>query len=394
MRFLIARNFHRAGLSEFVHMTDSQKTIDVPPHFQVFISSPSGLDDEKSIVVDEISSLSERAVPNNNPVISVVAWPDGIAAGTGSYSQSVINWQTSHYDILVCLVGVRMGTPTPRANSGTEEEFDCAIEAILRGRRVQLLLFFSNILVRPRSLDPHQLMLVSAFREKASRLGVLYQTFGDHEELRRLVRISLREAYDRLCEHSETSRYLPTIEALVASAQPRTIPLSDLILRNRPSAPQWADSHLVPLAEYRRQNIRVTSTMKTSSSYFRFGFKYYDSREPLFSAGTVQTVGQNILIHVGKNRNNPAWFATSYRASYRLGADTPLDEIDGPTGAEFALEISSADIVRLSVNGKLLYELFFPIDGIPILAILAWGDEHEFLCEVRDLQVVVSGETV
>ena len=40
--------------------------------------------------------------------------------------------------------------------------------------------------------------------------------------------------------------------------------------------------------------------------------------------------------------------------------------------------------MRLGANGKLLYELFFPVDGIPILAILAWGDEHEFLCEVRD----------
>jgi hypothetical protein len=46
------------------------------------------------------------------------------------------------------------------------------------------------------------------------------------------------------------------------------------------------------------------------------------------AAGSVQTVGQNILIHVGKNRDNSAWFATSYGASYRLGADKPLDEIE------------------------------------------------------------------
>jgi hypothetical protein len=59
--------------------------------------------------------------------------------------------------------------------------------------------------------------------------------------------------------------------------------------------------------------------------------------------------------------------------------------------AGFALEISSTDIVRLSVNGKVLCELFFPIDGIPVVAILAWGDEHEFLCEVHDLALTVSG---
>jgi Domain of unknown function (DUF4062) len=371
--------------------SDPLRPISSALHFKVFISSPSGLDDDKSIVVEEIRALSERAALNNSPVVSVVAWPSDIAAGTAGYGQSVINRQTSQFDILVCLVGSRMGTPTPRANSGTEEEFDCAIESILAGRRVQLLVFFSNILVRPQNIDPHQLLLVRAFREKASRLGVLYQTYADHEELRHLFRVSLNEAYERLCENPEESRYLPRKESLAVRPQPRMIRLPDVILKKRGAAPQWADSCLVPLAEYRRQNIRLTWTMKTSSPYFRFGFKYYDSREPLFSAGSVQTVGQNILFHVGKNRENPVWFATSYRASYRLGVDTTLDETAGCTDAGFALEISSTDIVRLSVNGKVLCELFFPIDGIPVVAILAWGDEHEFLCEVHDLALTVSG---
>jgi hypothetical protein len=47
--------------------------------------------------------------------------------------------------------------------------------------------------------------------------------------------------------------------------------------------------------------------------------------------------------------------------------------------------------VAYAVNGKVLCELFFPIDGIPVVAILAWGDEHEFLCEVHDLALTVSG---
>ena len=46
MRFFIA------GPNEADYMTDTQKTIDLSPRFQVFISSPSGLDDEKSIVVE------------------------------------------------------------------------------------------------------------------------------------------------------------------------------------------------------------------------------------------------------------------------------------------------------------------------------------------------------
>jgi hypothetical protein len=361
-------------------------------HFSVFISSPSGMDEEKSIIIEEIRTLSEQAAGNNTPSISVAAWPADIAAGAAGYGQAVINRQTSHHDIFVCLVGTHMGTPTPRANSGTEEEFDRAIEAILNGHPVQVLLFFSNLLARPQSLDPHQLLLVRAFREKAGRLGVLYHTYTDHDQLRHLFRISLREAYQILSGSSEKALYSPKKEKLLAGVQPHVIRLSDVTLsnrRNRNTAPQWADSYTIPLAEYRRQNIRLTWKIKTPSSYFRFGFKYYDSRELLFSAGSVQTMGQNILFHVGKNRDNPVWFATAYRAGYRLGPDLPLVETNGRTTAGFAVDISATDVVRFSLDGQTLHELFFPIDGIPILAILGWGDENDFLCDVCDLTLHV-----
>ncbi len=217
------------------------KKITPAANFRVFISSPSGLDAEQSIVVDEIRSLSEQGLLNKAAGLSVVKWPDDIAAGAASYGQSVINRQTAYYDILVCLIGTRMGTPTPRANSGTEEEFDRAIEAILSGKPVQVLLFFGNIPARPQSLDPNQLLLVRAFREKASRLGVLYHTYADHKELRNLVRISLREAYELLCGNSATNRYLPKTENMVTSTQPQTILLGAKTLSDHKTAPQWAD---------------------------------------------------------------------------------------------------------------------------------------------------------
>jgi hypothetical protein len=357
--------------------------------FKVFISSPSGMDADKAIVVDEIRLLSEDAGLIDAPKLSVAAWPADIAAGAGSYGQAVINRQTCHHDILICLVGTRMGTPTPRANSGTEEEFDVAIDATLGGHPVQILLFFSNMLVRPQSLDPHQLLLVRTFREKASRLGVLYQTYDDLEQLRHLFRVSLREAYRTLSDDSASGRYSPRREALVLDPPPQVIRLPDVSLMSqklRPQhAPQGASSYPIPLAEYRRKTIRLTWTVETSSSYFRFGFKYYDSREPLFSAGSIQTVGQNILFHIGKNMDSPTWFATAYRSGYRLGSNLPLPETKGRSAANFTLDISAANLVTFSMDGATLNELFFPIDGIPIIALMGWGDEYDFHCEIRNL---------
>jgi hypothetical protein len=311
-------------------------------------------------------------------------------AGAEDYGQSVINRQTAVYDFLICLIWHRMGTPTPRANSGTEEEFDRAIEAILNGKRVQILLFFSNLPVKPQNIDANQLLLVRAFHEKVSRLGVLYHTYDDHEQLRRLFNVSLREAYSLRYGDSKQSRYLPKIapRTLDPHAQ-TTILIGNITLRERVVAPQWADSHIISLAEYRRHDIRLKWTMKTSSSYFRFGFKYYDSREAVFSAGSIQTVGQNILVHIGKNKENPTWFLTSYRAGYRLGPNIPLEDTNGLMVASFELVLSSSHNVALKLNGKKIYESFFVMDGIANLALMAWGDEYEFLCEIENLTLYI-----
>jgi hypothetical protein len=40
----------------------------------------------------------------------------------------------------------------------------------------------------------------------------------------------------------------------------------DFILKDRSAAPQWADYHVISLAQYRRQHIRITGTVITASA--------------------------------------------------------------------------------------------------------------------------------
>ena len=363
----------------------------VKKNLRVFISSTGDLVPDQSIVLDIINSLSQREESKKSIGFVVIKWPDGIAAGTSHYSQAVINRQTSDYDILICIIGTRIGTPTPRANSGTEEEFDRAIESILQGKPVQVLLFFNNLPLKPQSLDPNQLLLVQAFREKAIRLGVLFHTYDDHDVFRQQLKISLSEAHKLLTENLEKqqdwARLIKT--SLLLNEELNPISFGNFIMKNRTTAPQRADKYLVNLAKYRRQNIRLTGNLKTSSTYFRFGFKYFNSREPLFSSGSVQTPGQNILFHIGKNEKNPTWFASSYKGGYRLDKDLPIEGTAGITRTRFAINISSVGNVEFELDTKVIYESFFPMDGIPNLAILAWSDEHDFECEVQDLTLNV-----
>ncbi|MYD31374.1 MAG: DUF4062 domain-containing protein, partial [Nitrospira sp. SB0661_bin_20] len=56
--------------------------------------------------------------------MDVVRWETRTTPGFGKDPQDVINKQISDaYDIFIGIMWTRFGTPTPRAGSGTEEEF-------------------------------------------------------------------------------------------------------------------------------------------------------------------------------------------------------------------------------------------------------------------------------
>jgi hypothetical protein len=148
----------------------------------LFLSSPSDIRTERTIVVEETKRLKNMQRFSRGPRIRTVGWPDGFGAGKADYSQSAINQQSDNFDILVVIIGSRLGSPTPRANSGTEEEFDRAVESLFRGKAIQILLFFSNLRVPIDDIDPHQLMLV---RAKAHRPGVLVHKYNNLSEFRR-----------------------------------------------------------------------------------------------------------------------------------------------------------------------------------------------------------------
>jgi hypothetical protein len=356
--------------------------------FKLFLSSPSGLDPEREIVLAEAEALSDLELTKGNPKISVIAWPNTIAAGAGPYGQSVINRQTIDHDILVCVVGIRMGTATPQANSGTEEEFNRAYLANLDGKDVQILLFFSDLAVRPSSIDPYQLMLVRAFREKAGRLGILYHSFRDHDEFRQLLQTSLADAYGQLTRGKNKKANRQSI--LPMRTISKTIDYPDLHFAYQATAPQAADVHLFPIAGYRRCDIKVIGVVVPCSRYLRFGFKYFEAREPLFSAGSIQTIGQNILVHIGRNKDNPSWFVTQYRSGTRVGPDRLLPMTENKSEAHFEIEISAVGAIAFVLDSEVVYKGYLPIDGLPGLALLAWGDENDFSCDVKNLKLTIN----
>lgn len=92
----------------------------------VFVASPEDVADERECLEGVIRELNlqwtSRCVR-----LELVRWETHAYPGVGSDPQEVINEQIGDdYDIFLGLLWKRFGTATPRAGSGTEEEFNRA----------------------------------------------------------------------------------------------------------------------------------------------------------------------------------------------------------------------------------------------------------------------------
>ncbi|MDA8083101.1 MAG: DUF4062 domain-containing protein [Nitrospiraceae bacterium] len=355
----------------------------------IFLSSPSGMKEARDLVVGEVRRINAAAGKKGLPKIKLIRWPEEIAAGAGDYLQSVINKQVDIYDIFITFLGSRLGTPTPRANSGTEEEFDLAISAIRSGKRVEVLLFFENEQKRIWEIDPHQLALVHYFRQKTERLGVLSHQYNDLRELRGLLKKSISAAYINACN---AKMKLSCLTSIRPPENPQTIvaTVERIVLRTKKISPQWADYYLFPIATQRYFSINLKGKFWTTSQYFRFGFKFGDAREPLFSAGSIQNHGQNIVVHIGKNLDKKDWFLTAYKHGDRSGINIPLPQLQTEKPVTYLLQIMQTGQVVLKLDELQVYEMFFTFEGLPRLLLMAWGDEHEYQCETTEVTMTVN----
>lgn len=156
----------------------------------VFVSGTAETEAEKAAlkrVLEEINGVLEKT---HGVTLRLVGWPDSMRPGVNTDPQNEINRQLdSDYDLYIGLLGSRFGTPTPRATSGTEEEFQQALSLFQQNTRsVRLLFYFKRAAQDPFAIDLQQLQSVRAFRDGLPGQGVLYRDFKDTPEFIEVVR--------------------------------------------------------------------------------------------------------------------------------------------------------------------------------------------------------------
>ena len=159
----------------------------------VFVSSPSDLEEERDKlgeVIDELNRSSDLTV------LRLIRWETHGVPGIGSSPQDLLNKELSPEDaqIFIGLMWMRFGTPTDNAGSGTEEEFNRAIERYSDDNDAIRIMFYfktsSPTLLNDIDLD--QLSQVRKFKASLSDKGVFYSEFDTLDTFTRNVRVHLR----------------------------------------------------------------------------------------------------------------------------------------------------------------------------------------------------------
>lgn len=154
----------------------------------VLIASPGDVNEEREIIQKVINEINLIWSKNKNLRLNPLCWEKNAYPDIGDDPQDVINKQfQDDYDIFIGVLWSRFGTPTGRANSGTEEEFDRAYAKYQKNpSSIKIMLYFKDSPIPFREIDPDQIKLLNNFKKKVKN-NLLFFEFTQPDEFRNLL---------------------------------------------------------------------------------------------------------------------------------------------------------------------------------------------------------------
>src|SRR5258706_12678070 len=135
---------------------------------RVFVASPSDLGDERAILEEVITELNNTWSKDLGVYLELVKWETHAYPGVGADPQAIINEQIADdYDVFIGLMWARIGTPTSRADSGTEEEFSRALRKFSGDpNQIRIMFYFKDAPIAPNDVYYVQLGKMKAFQKE------------------------------------------------------------------------------------------------------------------------------------------------------------------------------------------------------------------------------------
>lgn len=174
---------------------------------RIFIASPGDTSDERaaaSEIVEELNKINSF----DNIEYELIKWETHAFSGIGEDAQDVINKQiNSDYDIFVGLMWRRFGSPTKRASSGTEEEFNRAVQIYKSNEKpIKIMFYFNQTPVSMGEIDVEQLVKINQFKLQLKEQGVLYWDYSGLKQFEGLLRVQLSKSAKELIDELNLKR--------------------------------------------------------------------------------------------------------------------------------------------------------------------------------------------
>ena len=152
---------------------------------KVFLASPGDVLEEGKIVRETLDSINRTLGDEKEIQFRIINWKTDSFPSYGDDAQTIINEQIadmSNYDLFIGIMWNRFGTPTPRADSGTEEEFIRAVESLKNSGRPEIMFYFNQAPHSFNSLEEtEQKMKVLKFKKELEKNGLPYSYNGIDE---------------------------------------------------------------------------------------------------------------------------------------------------------------------------------------------------------------------
>ena len=177
---------------------------------KVFLASPSDVPDERLTVRSIVEEENRNHFHREGYHLEAVGWETHSSPGMGQpHSQGRINPLIDDCELFVGILWIRFGSPTGIAESGTEEEFNHALELLDKTDLplCDIKLYFCDYPSKPSRIDPEQLKKVQQFRKNIEqRTNILCWPVDNKETFKKDFRRHIAEWFQEYRERGGEKR--------------------------------------------------------------------------------------------------------------------------------------------------------------------------------------------
>lgn len=148
--------------------------------YRIFLASPSDIIEERGVIEDVLREWNLQHGQQTKARVELVSWHTHAFPAAGDRPQGLINKQAfDTSDIVIGIFWQKFGSPTGKAQSGTEEEIRRGLE-----QKKRVMVYFSNRSPDGRAGKLGDIAKIARFKKKYGEKALFWE-YSDLEKFSR-----------------------------------------------------------------------------------------------------------------------------------------------------------------------------------------------------------------